>query len=256
MTRARKDPPPPAAATDGDTILVPARPEAIRIARARSVLVVLDVQNAFLSKNGYIDLCGFDVSAAPAVIAAIGRVISAWRAAGLPIVYFQNGFSAELREATLTRSPLYYKSNALKYMRAHPEAHGRLVTEGSWDFDFVPELRPQAGDTVLRKARYSGFAGTNFEQYLDARGITTLVVVGVNTNVCVESTIRDAYHREYFAIMVPEATMPSGNRAIQEASVFNVETFLGWTTTVAALCSALARPAPGGAADSNAATAR
>ena len=107
---------------------------------------------------------------------------------------------------------------------------------------FLQFLAPTRRCTTVK-----GYRGElrRFHQWLDARGLTTMVVVGVNTNVCVESTIRDAYHREYFAIMVPEATMPSGHRAIQEATVFNVETFLGWTTTVDQLCGALAYPRPG-----------
>jgi ureidoacrylate peracid hydrolase len=125
-------------------------------------------------------------------------------------------------------------------MRAHPEMNGKLITEGGWDYEFVPELAPEPGDLVIKKARYSGFPATNFDQTLRARGITTLIVVGVNTNVCVEATIRDAYHLEYFAIMVPEATMPSGDRSIYEATVFNVERFVGWTATTDDLCRALA----------------
>lgn len=224
---------------------IPARPETIRVDLDRTVLVVMDVQNAFLSKGGYIDLVGFDVSAAPGVIARIGQVVTACRAAGVGAVYFQNGFAPELREAALVTSPLYYKSNALKYMRANPGFNGKLVTEGTWDYDFVPGLKPGPADTVIKKARYSGFESTTFDQHLRARGITTLIVVGVNTNVCVESTIRDAYHKEYFAILVPEATMPSGDRSIHDSTVFNVERFFGWTTTVAELGAALARPATG-----------
>lgn len=224
---------------------IPARPEPIRIDLDRAVLVVVDPQNAYLSKGGYIDLCGFDVSAGPEVIARIAGAIEIARAADLPVIFLQNGFAPELREAALATSPLYHKSNALKFMRAHPAYHGKLITQGGWDHDFVPELRPLAGDLVIRKARYSAFAGTSFDQVLRARALTTLIVVGVNTNVCVESTIRDAYHREYFALMVPEATMPSGDRAIYDSTMLNVERFFGWTTTLDQLRAGLATPAEG-----------
>ena len=225
---------------------IAARPETLRVDLDRTVLVVVDVQNAYLSKGGYIDLCGFDVSMGATVIGHVARVIAIAREATLPVVFFQNGFSPALREASIATSPLYHKSNALKYMRAHPDHHGKLITEGGWDHDFVPALRPRAEDTVIRKARYSGFAGTGFDQYLRARGLTTLIVVGVNTNVCVESTIRDAYHREYFALMVPEATMPSGDRAIFQSTVFNVERFFGWTTSIDELRAGIDTPVLGG----------
>ena len=75
-------------------------------------------------------------------------------------------------------------------MRANPGYNGKLITKGSWDFEIVDELRPQAADVVVTKARYSGFAGTNLETVLRARCIRNVLVAGVNTNVCVESTIR------------------------------------------------------------------
>lgn len=234
-------------------VLIPARPEPIRIDLAKTALVVIDVQNAYLSKGGYIDLVGFDVSGAGPVIAAIRQVIDAAHGANLPVIYFQNGFSPALAEMENRASPLYYKSNALKFMRSHPERNGQLITEGGWDYDFVAELKPEPQDLVIKKARYSGFAGTAFDQTLRSRGITTLIVIGVNTNVCVESTIRDAYHNEYFAIMVPEATLPSGDRRIYDSTVFNVERFVGWTATAADICGALAggpaTPADGNFAD-------
>src|ERR1700756_2641114 len=68
---------------------------------------------------------------------------------------------------------------------------------------------------------------------------SNLLMVGVNTNVCVESTLRDAYHREYFAIMVADATFQSGPAAMMDATIFNVEKFFGWVSTVDEICRAL-----------------
>jgi|SRR6266404_9530011 ureidoacrylate peracid hydrolase len=96
-----------------------------------------------------------------------------------------------------------------------------------------------AYDTVINKARYSGFAGTNLDTTLRAYRINNLLMVGVNTNVCVESTLRDAYHREYFAIMVADATFQSGPAAMMDATIFNVEKFFGWVSTVDEICRAL-----------------
>ena len=74
----------------------------------------------------------------------------------------------------------------------------------------------------MHKSRYSGFAGTNLDQILSARRIETVLICGVATNVCVESTLRDAYHREYFPIMVTDATHGRSAPAMQEATEFNV----------------------------------
>lgn len=221
------------------SLSIPARPAPLEITLPETALIVVDMQNAFLSKGGYLDLIGTDVSPAAKVIASTQAVIAAARKAGLTIIYLQNGFNPELKEAETPTSPLYHKSNALKFMRRNPQYHGKLVTKGTWDFEFVEGIRPGTGDIIVSKERYSGFAGTNLDMILRAHRITTLLLAGVNANVCVESTLRDAYHREYFALMIADATYQSGSPAIMEATIFNVETFFGWVSTTDEVCRAL-----------------
>jgi ureidoacrylate peracid hydrolase len=220
-------------------VRLPARPADLEVALEETALIVVDMQNAYLSKGGYLDLVGIDVSKAPRVIAGTKAVIDTCRAADLKIIFLQNGFESDLREASNPSSPVYHKSNALKYMREHPEYNGKLITKGTWDFELVDKIRPDPHDTVINKARYSGFAGTNLDTTLRAHRINNLLMVGVNTNVCVESTLRDAYHREYFAIMVADATFQSGPAAMMDATIFNVEKFFGWVSTVDEICGAL-----------------
>jgi ureidoacrylate peracid hydrolase len=93
-------------------------------------------------------------------------------------------------------------------------------------------MKPQPGDIVVPKTRYSGFFNSTLDSTLRARGIRHLVFTGIATNVCVESTLRDAFHLEYFAVMLEDATHELGGAAIQKASVYNVETFFGWVSTV------------------------
>lgn len=219
------------------TVTLPARPEPITVTVEETALIIVDMQNAYLSKGGYIDLVGFDVSGAPPVIEETARIAEACRAAGIPIIYLQNGFSPDQREAPET-APVFHKSNALKFMRANEAYAGKLITHGTWDHEIVPELTPQAGDVVVPKSRYSGFAGTALEQILAARRIRTLLVCGVATNVCVESTIRDAYHREFFPVMLADATMAAGP-GTQQATEFNVQAFFGWLSSGAELRAAL-----------------
>lgn len=215
-----------------------ARPEPITVVPEETALIVVDMQNAYLSPGGYIDLVGFDVSGAPPVIEETAQVIAACRAAGIPVIYLQNGFSPDQREVGGPSAPVWHKSNALKFMRANEAYAGRLITHGTWDHAIVEALAPEPGDILVPKSRYSGFAGTGLEQILAARRIRTLLVAGVATNVCVESTIRDAYHREFFPVMVTDATMAAGPGA-QQATEFNIETFFGWLTTGAEVRAAL-----------------
>lgn len=174
------------------TILT-ARPEAITFDPQQSALIVVDMQNAYATPGGYLDLAGFDVSTTRPVIANIQTAVTAARAAGMLIIWFQNGWDAQYVEAGGPGSPNFHKSNALKTMRKQPQLQGKLLAKGSWDYQLVDELVPQPGDIVLPKPRYSGFFNTPLDSILRSRGIRHLVFTGIATNVCVESTLRDGF---------------------------------------------------------------
>jgi ureidoacrylate peracid hydrolase len=126
-------------------------------------------------------------------------------------------------------------------MRERPELRGKLLTFGTWDFQIVDELAPQPADIVIVKSRYSGFHGTSLDSVLRGSGIRNLLFVGIASNVCVESTIRDAYFNEYWPVMIADATMPAGSAEIQRATVYNVGTFFGWVTKAEDVATALKR---------------
>ena len=226
--------------SDARRITLPARPEALSLSPADSAVIVIDMQNAYASKGGYVDLAGFDISGAAGTIGKISTVLDAARAAGLTVVYLQNGWDPDYVEAGTPLSPNYHKSNALKTMRRNPNLHGQLLARGGWDYAIVDALAPQPGDICLSKTRYSAFFNSQLDSVLRARGIRNLVFIGIATNVCVESTLRDGFHLEYFGIMLEDATHHLGPAFLQQATVYNVETFFGWVSTVADFCAALA----------------
>ena len=119
-----------------------ARPEAITFNAQRSALIVVDMQNAYASKGGALELAGFDVSTTQPVIENIKTAVSAARAAGMLIVWFQNGWDDQYVEAGGPGSPNWHKSNALKTMRQRPELQGTLLAKGGWDYQLVDELVP------------------------------------------------------------------------------------------------------------------
>jgi ureidoacrylate peracid hydrolase len=208
---------------------LPTRPEPIDVALEKSAVVVVDMQNAFAAKGGLLDLAGIDISGAGNVVRSIGTILTAARAAGVQVVYLQTGYKPDLSNGGGDSSPNPRKETALCLMRARPELKGKLLVEGTWDFEIVPELKPQPRDLVVLKTRYSGFAGTTLDSVLRAREIRYLFFVGIATNVCVESTLRDAYFHEYWPILVTDAAMQAGPPAAHEATIFNVESFFGWT---------------------------
>ena len=220
-------------------VTLPARPEPIRVAVDETAVIVIDMQNAYASPGGYLDLAGFDIGGAKKVIEQSAKVLEIARAAGMPIVYFQNGWDADYVEAGGPGSPNWHKSNALKTMRARPELQGQLLARGGWDYELVEALAPQPGDIRLHKPRYSGFFNSQLDSLLRARGIRNLVFVGIATNVCVESTLRDGFFLEYFGVVLHDATHHAGPDYVLDASLYNIEKFFGWVSSTADFLDAL-----------------
>jgi ureidoacrylate peracid hydrolase len=227
-------------------VTLPARPENLPINPSETALIVVDMQNAYASQGGYLDIAGFDIGGTPQVIARIAEAVEAARAAGVLVVYFQNGWDPTYAEAGGPGSPNWWKSNALKTMRERPELDGKLLARGGWDYALVDRLQPKDGDIVIAKPRYSAFYNTALDSILRSRGIRNLAFCGVATNVCVESTLRDGFFLEYFGVLLEDATHQAGPAFLQEASVYNIEKFFGWVSNTADFCGTITQAPPGG----------
>lgn len=210
--------------------ILPALPEALKLAPEQTALIVIDMQNAYTSMGGYLDLAGFDVSKTKPVVENIKKAVASAHEAGIQVIYFKNGWDDQYREAGGVDSPNFHKSNALKTMRKKPELQGTLLAKGHWDFELIDELQPLEQDLVIEKPRYSGFFNTALDSMLRCRGIRNLVFVGIATNVCVESTLRDGFFLEYFGVALDDACYQAGPVEAHEASLFNIKTFFGWVS--------------------------
>lgn len=220
-------------------VVIPADPEPVSLDLDRTTLLVVDMQNAFASPGGMLDLAGIDVAPARDAVANARLVCDAARSAGVTVIYLTIGYPADGSTAGGPDSPNPQKELSLCLVRERPELSGRLLTFGTWDFQIVDELTPEPTDMVIVKSRYSGFHGTNLDSVLRSRGIRNLLFVGIASNVCVESTIRDAYFHEYWPVMIADATMPAGSAEIQRATLYNVKTFFGWVTNAEDVATAL-----------------
>jgi ureidoacrylate peracid hydrolase len=225
-------------------VTLPARPESLPINPAETALIVVDMQNAYASAGGYLDLAGFDIAGAAAVIEKIALAVEAARKAGVTVVFFQNGWDKDYVEAGGPGSPNWWKSNALKTMRERPELQGTLLAKGTWDYALVDKLQPKPGDIVIEKPRYSAFYNTALDSLLRARGVKNLAFCGIATNVCVESTLRDGFFLEYFGVLLEDATHQAGPAFLQEATVYNVEKFFGWVSSTADFCGTISQAPP------------
>jgi ureidoacrylate peracid hydrolase len=209
-----------------------ARPEPVEVDFTKSAVIVVDMQNAFASKRGMLDLAGRDISEAPRVIESVKTVVDAARLAGVPLVFLQMGYQPDLSDCGGPESPNWHKELGIRMMNCQPELKGKLVTIGSWDFNIVDELQPQPQDLVIVKTRYSGFARTALDDELRRRGVRYLFFTGIATNVCVESTLRDAFFLDYWPILIADAAMGS-QPTMHQATIDNVEAFFGWTIPTA-----------------------
>jgi len=210
---------------------IPAKPEEVKIDTNRTAVVVVDMQNSFASKGGMFDLVGQDISVAKNVIEANKKVIEAARAAKIKVIYLLMSYEPDLSNSGGPDSPNWHKEFGLVVMRQKPELKGKILIRGTWDEAVVDELKPKPEDIIVRKARYSGFVGTNLDQILKTYNIKYLMFTGIATNVCLESTLRDAFFREYWPIVISDATNNAGPPFTQQGTLWNVEALFGWVTT-------------------------
>ena len=216
---------------EAKSVIIPAKPEGVKIETDRTAVIVVDMQNSFASKGGMFDLVGQDISGAKKVIESTKKVIEAARAAKIKVIYLLMSYEPDLSNSGGPDSPNWHKEFGLVMMRQRPEFKGKILTRGTWDEAVVDELKPMPEDIIVRKSRYSGFVGTNLDLILKTYNIKYLIFTGIATNVCVESTLRDAFFREYWPIIISDATNNAGPPITQQATLWNIEALFGWVTT-------------------------
>ncbi|MPZ51867.1 MAG: isochorismatase family protein [Acidimicrobiia bacterium] len=169
---------------------------------AKTAIIVIDVQNDFCSSGGYMHREGHPLEMVEDAIPAIKDLLVGGAAAGVPRIFFQANYATKYN---------WYLSSAFldRARRSNPQgghvAYG-VCEEGSWGFEIVNEIRPTGApdEIVIKKHRYSAFVGTELDLILRSRGIESLVMTGVATNVCVESTARDAFMRDYHVVLASD----------------------------------------------------
>lgn len=161
----------------------------------RTAMVIIDVQEDFLSPDGPAGCWGVDLAALAAPLARIERLIDAARTQDVPLVFVRVVTRAE------TDSDALKLLHARKGLPAQSVALCRAGTQGAGYY----RIQPRRGDIEIEKTLYSSFAGTDLEDQLKARGIDTLVITGFTTDCCVDCTARDAFHRNFSVFLVTDA---------------------------------------------------
>ncbi|HEY97368.1 MAG TPA: isochorismatase family protein [Dehalococcoidia bacterium] len=213
-------------------IILKAEPEAITLDTARTALIVVDMQNAFCKRGGLFDYMGrLNEDKARRIIEVNKKIVGISRDSGMRIVFLRMTYSQDLSDAGGQESPNYWKQSGLALMRKNPELRGKFLTRGTWDQEIVDELKPETDDIVVDKTRYSGFVKTDLDAILKTNNIKYTVFTGLFTNVCVESTLRDAFFHEYFPILISDGCGNTGPEYTQEATVWTVASVFGWVTS-------------------------
>ncbi len=184
-------------------------------------LIVVDVQNDFCSPKGAAAQRGSDVTRAMEMVPRLVHLIEEARRVSLPIVYIKTTHS----EWTDTPSWLYRK----------PEGKDvKTCREGTWGAEFYEGIRPLPHERVVIKHRYSAFINTDLNTVLKAKGVESVLVTGVATNVCVETTARDAFMYDYYVTMVDDCSA-AYNQALHESTLVNIRQHFGLVASSAEL---------------------
>jgi ureidoacrylate peracid hydrolase len=202
-----------------------------KVAPQHTAVVVIDMQNDFCASGGLVSRDGRDISAAQAMAKRLPQLLESARRAGALVVFVR---------CLYTRDGNPYLSDVWLEQAARERRGGYtsipVCREGSWEGDWYDEVRPQAGDIVVTKHRYDAFQGTDLDLVLRSHGIRTTVLTGVVTNVCVETTARAAFVRDYYVALVEDgcaAYVPEDH----EQTLRNIRRFFGVTPSIRELCA-------------------
>ena len=181
---------------------VQAQPGPFEFEPRHTALVMIDMQRDFIEPGGFGAALGNDVSQLAPVVPAAAQLLAWARRLGLVIVH-----TRECHRADLSDCPPSKRLRGRPQLRiGDPGPMGRILIDGEPGADFVAELTPQAGDIVIAKPGKGAFYATGLAEALHARQITRLVFGGVTTEVCVQTTMREANDRGYECLLVEEAT--------------------------------------------------
>ena len=179
-----------------------AQPMAFRWQPATTALLMIDMQRDFLEPGGFVESLGNDVSTLRAAIEP-ARDLLAWaRALGLRIVHTKECHRPDLSDCPPAKRERGRPSQRI----GDPGPMGRILIDGEPGSDFVPELAPLPGETVLAKPGKGAFHATGLTAMLHGWGIERLLFAGVTTEVCVQTTMREANDRGYDSLLVTDAT--------------------------------------------------
>ena len=217
---------------------VAARPYPFRFELASTALVVIDMQRDFIEKGGFGEALGNDVSRLAAIVPTTRALLDLCRARRLRVLHTREGHRPDLSDC-----PPAKRRRGDPALRIGAEGPmGRILVDGEPGNDIVAALQPLPGEPVIVKPGKGAFWATRLDERLTSAGVTHLILAGVTTEVCVQTTMREANDRGYECLLIEDAT-ESYFAEFKQATLEMVRAqggLVGWTAPLAALRAALA----------------
>jgi nicotinamidase-related amidase len=183
-----------------DPLTVTADPYAFTFDPERAALLLIDMQRDFVEPGGFGETLGNDVGQLQAVIPPLKAVLRATREAGITVMHTREGHLPDLSDCPPAK--LNRGNPALRI--GDPGPKGRILIRGEYGHDIIDDLAPLPGELVIDKPGKGSFYATGLDDILRGKGIDSLIVTGVTTEVCVHTTVREANDRGYECLVLPD----------------------------------------------------
>ncbi len=208
-----------------------AEPQIVTADLRRTAMIVIDMQNDFCAKGGWVDHLGVDYTPDRKPIAPLQRLLPALRRAGVPIIWVNWGNRPDLMNMPPNQLHLYKPTGeGIGLGEPLPGSGAHVLEKDSWAAAVVDELQPEAGDIRVDKYRISGFWDTPLDSILRNLGTKTIMFAGVNTDQCVLHSLTDANFLGYGCLLVEDCCATTSPDYCTEATIFNVKKCFGFVT--------------------------
>jgi len=191
----------------------------MRIVNEKPALLIIDMQNAFLHPDGHLARLGASNKHYLAIVPNIARLAETARSINVPVIYLRHAYRPGYVDGGILVDELFPSD----------KTQGGWL-DGTWDTEIFEPLKPKVGDIVIRKNRYSGFFGTDLDQLLRNLEVNTVIITGIHSNVCCDSTARDAVFRDYRVYFVSDATA-AADEDLHKATLRTFSKYFGRVVT-------------------------
>ncbi len=220
-------------------VSIAAEPQSVVIDANRTALVIVDMQNDFCSKGGYLDYRGIDVTPDRAPIVPLQRLVPVLRAQDVPIVWLNWGVRKDLLNIHPSLLHAHTQDGEGAGLGEAIPGGAEILVKDSWGAQIVDELNPGTQDIHVTKHRFSGFWDTELDSILRNMGVCTLLFAGVNADQCVMTTLEDASFLGYDVLMLRDCVATTSPAYCMQATEYNVKLLFGFVTQSSALMDGL-----------------